>query len=221
MRRGLFKDFVFNSFLCIKILSPIVAPPYPTDTWRLVSGNHDLIKLESTFKMMLPTSWNFSDQMNFEIFFKIQTKCPKKIIIVVLKKKMKMWGERESSLLCDTCIEWWTPPPHTHIYTQTKQKQNKIKIKQKGQKQNSRTAIKTTAHVCMIQFSKIPTCPYSRKYKLLLPYYKTYNVPKYTRVLYSIDSNKYNINSKLAGQIVAAFSGLLWKTLSRCCLCFT
>lgn len=118
---------------------------------------------------------------------------------------------------------WMMDPPHTHthIYTQTKQKQNKIKIKQKGQKQNSRTAIKTTAHVCMIQFSKIPTCPYSRKYKLLLPYYKTYNVPKYTRVLYSIDSNKYNINSKLAGQIVAAFSGLLWKTLSRCCLCFT
>lgn len=113
------------------------------------------------------------------------------------------------------------PPPHTHTYTQTKQKQNKIKIKQKGQKQNSRTAIKTTAHVCTIQFSKIPTCPYSRKYKLLLPYYKTYNVPKYTRILYSIDSKKYNINSKLAGQIVAAFSGLLWKTLSRCCLCFT
>lgn len=133
MRRGLFKDFVFNSFLCIKFLSPIVAPP-----------------------------------------------------------------------------------TYTH-----KPNKNKIKIKQKGQKQNSRTAIKTTAHVCMIQFSKIPTCPYSRKYKLLLPYYKTYNVPKYTRVLYSIDSNKYNINSKLAGQIVAAFSGLLWKTLSRCCLCFT
>lgn len=104
------------------------------------------------------------------------------------------------------------PPPHTHTYTQTKQKQNKIKIKQKGQKQNSRTAIKTTAHVCTIQFSKIPTCPYSRKYKLLLPYHKTYNVPKYTRILYSIDSKKYNINSKLAGQIVATFSGLLWNS---------
>lgn len=213
MRRGLFKDFVFNSFLCIKILSPIVAPPYPTDTWRLVPGNHDLIKLESTFKMMLPTSWNFSDQMNFEIFLKIQTKCQKKNNNSGSEKEDE--NVKRTRKLAAMWYMYWMmgpPPPPTHTYTQTKQKQNKIKIKQKGQKQNSRTAIKTTAHVCTIQFSKIPTCPYSRKYKLLLPYHKTYNVPKYTRILYSIDSKKYNINSKLAGQIVATFSGLLWNS---------
>lgn len=131
MRRGLFKDFVFNSFLCIKILSPIVAPPYPTDTWRLVPGNHDLSKLESTFKMMLPTSWNFSDQMNFEIFLKIQTKCQ--------KKKNNSGSEKEDENVRRTrklaamwYMYWMMDPPHTHTHihtNQTKTKQNKDQTK--------------------------------------------------------------------------------------------